>query len=101
MQRRDIVHIKSLSQWIPLFTLLFGLFCGAGIYVCLHYDQTLDVKINLSNQKSEFPDYALVILKVVRFLAACYVMYALALFWSVTVCVMHITGYSMTEFHGK
>ena len=27
-------------------------------------------------------------------------MSALALFWSITVCVMHITGYSMIEFHG-
>lgn len=90
---------QQVFKWIPLFTLFFGLFCGAGIYVCLHFDETLDVKINLSKASSELPDYALVILKVVRFLAACYVMFALALFWTVSVCVMHITGYSMTEFH--
>lgn len=90
---------QQVFKWIPLFTLVFGLFCGAGIYVCLHFDETLDVKINLDRASSEFPDYALVVLKVVRFLAACYVMFALALFWTVTVCVMHITGYSMTEFH--
>lgn len=87
-------------QWIPLFTVVFGLICGSGIYVCLHFDNTLDVKINLSRDKSDLPDYALVILKVVRYLAGCYVMSALALFWSITVCVMHITGYSMLEFHG-
>lgn len=80
---------------------MFGLLCGAGIYVCLHFDKTLDVKINLSRDNSEFPDYALVILKAVRFVAGCYVMSALALFWSVAVCVMHITGYSMIEFHSK
>lgn len=90
---------QKVFKWIPLFTLAFGLFCGAGIFACLHFDETLDVKINLDGARSEFPDYALVTLKVVRFLAACYVMFALALFWTVTVCVMHITGYSMTEFH--
>lgn len=85
---------------MPLFTVVFGLVCGAAIYSCLHVDDTLDVKINLGRDKSEIPDYALIILKVVRFIAGCYVMSALALFWSCAVCVMHMTGYSMIEFHG-
>ena len=79
----------------------FGLICGSGIYVCLHFDKTLDVKIDLSRDKSEIPEYALVILKVVRFVSGCYVMSALALFWTIAVCVMYITGYSMIEFHSK
>ena len=85
---------------MPVFTVVFGLVCGSGIYTCLYVDKTLDVKIDLSRDKSELPDYALIILKVFRFLAVCYVMSALALFWSFTVCVMHMTGYSMIEFHG-
>ena len=79
---------------------MFGLVCGSGIYTCLYVDKTLDVKINLSRDNSEIPGYALIILKVVRFMAGCYVMSALALFWSYAVCVMHMTGYSMLEYHG-
>ena len=74
--------------------------CGAGVFVCLYADDTLDVKFNLSSDKSELPNYALVLLKVLRFVAGCYVMSALILFWSVLGCVMHMTGYSMIEFHG-
>jgi len=67
----------------------------------LYVDKTLDVKIDLSRDKSEIPNYAMVILKVVRFMAGCYVMSALAMFWSYAVCVMHMTGYSMIEYHDE
>ena len=87
-------------QWLPIFAVIFGLICGSGIYVCLYVDETLDLKIDLSRKDSEIPDYALIILKVVRYLAGCYVMSAFGLFWSFTVCVMHMTGFSMIEFHG-
>ncbi|KAL9987667.1 hypothetical protein ACROYT_G002012 [Oculina patagonica] len=98
---KTLERSAKVFKWIPLFTVMFGLICGSGIYVCLHFDNTLDVKIDLSRDKTEFPDYALVILKVVRFLSGCYVMASLALFWSISVCVMHITGYSMIEFHDE
>lgn len=80
---------------------MFGLICGSGIYSCLYIDNTLDIKIDLNTKTSDIPGFVLIILKVMRYLACCYVMSALAVFWSFTVCVMHITGYSMIEFHGK
>lgn len=98
---KTMARFAKVFKWLPLFAAMFGLACGSGIYVCLYVDKTLDVKIDLSRKDSEFPDYALIILKVVRYIAGCYVMSALALFWSFCVCVMHMTGYSMTEFHGE
>ncbi|XP_068693938.1 uncharacterized protein [Montipora foliosa] len=98
---KTLNRFEKVFKWLPLFAFLFGLVCGSGIYACLHVDNTLDVKINLSRETSDIPQYALVVIKVMRFLACCYVMSALALFWSFTVCVMHVTGYSMIGFHAE
>lgn len=98
---KTLNRFAKIFKWLPLFVLMFGLICGSGIYSCLYIDNTLDIKIDLSRKTSDIPYFVLIILKVMRYLACCYVMSALALFWSFTVCVMHITGYSMIEFHGE
>lgn len=98
---KTLARFAKVFKWLPIFAVIFGLVCGSGIYVCLYVDETLDLKIDLSRKDSEIPDYALIILKVVRYLAGCYVMSAFGLFWSFTVCVMHMTGFSMIEFHAE
>lgn len=42
-----------------------------------------------------------VVLHVLRFISGVHVFYALALFWSVSTCVMLMVGYSMIEYQGN
>ena len=83
--------------------MVFGLLTAGATMLCLHVDTALVVSLAEKGGEEPFkiPDDLQILLMFARFVCTFYVMCAFAYFWSVTVCVMHVTGYSMIEYHGK
>lgn len=86
-------RIAKISKQLPWLVLLFGLSTTGAQFYCLHKDNALHVDFG-QNLTTTY----IIPLMVARFVTMFHVMMGFAIFWSVPVCIMFMTGHSMIEY---